>query len=277
VAELAADGDVLAHRAADQRDLAVERRGGVDDLLHAVDVGGEAGDDDAALGAREDLLEVRADDRLRRREAVAVGVGRVAAEQQHALGAELREARDVGRLAVDRRLVELVVAGQQDRAELAGQRDGAGVGDRVRHVDQLERERPELDLIAGIEVDQLDVAELVLVELRARHRHRQRPAVDRRRRLRAQLAQHPRQRAEVILVAVCDDDRLDVRGALEQVGEVGQDEVDADHLGRREAQADVDDDDPPVLLDDRHVLADLAQAAERRTRTRSRRGRCRAG
>ncbi len=64
-------------------------------------------------------------------------------------------------------------------------------------------------------------------------------------------------------MAVRDDDRLDVLGALAQVGEVGQHEVDADHLGRREAQADVDDDDPAVVLDDGHVLADLAQAAER--------------
>ena len=59
----------------------------------------------------------------------------------------------------------------------------------------------------------------------------------------AQLAQDPRQRAEVVLVAVGDDDALDVVDALAQVGEVRQHEVDADHLGGREAQADVDDDD----------------------------------
>ncbi len=80
--------------------------------------------------------------------------------------------------------------------------------------------------------------------------------------MRGQLAQHPGQRAEMVLVAVRDDDRLDVARALAQVGEVGQDEVDADHLGRREAQPDVDDDDPLVVLDDGHVLADLPQAAE---------------
>src|SRR5829696_8545596 len=38
VAEVAADVDVLAHRPADQRDLAAERVGGVDHLLDAVDV-----------------------------------------------------------------------------------------------------------------------------------------------------------------------------------------------------------------------------------------------
>ncbi len=173
----------------DQRDLAVERGGGVDDLLHAVDVRGEARHDDPPLAAREDLLQVRADDRLRRREAGAVDVGRVAAQQQHALAAELGQARDVGRRPVDRGLVELVVAGDQHRAELGAERDRAGVGDRVGHVHQLERERPELERFAGRDLVQLDVAQLVLVELGARHRDRQRAAVDgrqlRRRRARA--------------------------------------------------------------------------------------------
>ncbi len=36
-----------------------------------------------------------------------------------------------------------------------------------------------------------------------------------------------------------------------------------EHLGRREHQAGVDENDPVVLLDDRHVLADLPEAPER--------------
>ena len=66
VAQRAPDVHVLAHRAADERDLAPERRGRVDDLLHAVDVRREAGDDDPALAALEDALEVRPDGRLAR-------------------------------------------------------------------------------------------------------------------------------------------------------------------------------------------------------------------
>ena len=78
-----------------------------------------------------------------------------------------------------------------------------------------------------------------------------------------ELAQQPRQAAQVILVAVGDDDRLDAVDALAQVGEVGQHEVDAELLGGREAQARVDDHDAALVLDDRHVLADLAHASER--------------
>ncbi len=66
----------------------------------------------------------------------------------------------------------------------------------------------------------------------------------------------------MVLVAVGEDDRLDILGAVAQVGEVGQDQVDPGHLGGRKHQPGVDHDDPPVVLDHGHVLADLPQASE---------------
>ena len=133
---------------------------------------------------------------------------------------------------------------------------------------------PGLDPLAGVEHLERRVADLVLLELRAHQPDRQRPAVDRRRH--ADLAQHVGQRADVVLVAVGEHDRLDVVGALAQVGEVGQHEVDPEHLGGREHQPGVDDDDPAVVLDDGHVLADLPQAPEREDAAPSRSRRYRA-
>src|ERR1044072_3708331 len=69
VPERAADVRVLAHRAPDEADLAPERRGGVDALLHAADGGGERRHDDAPLAAAEDVEQVRARDLLGWREA----------------------------------------------------------------------------------------------------------------------------------------------------------------------------------------------------------------
>src|ERR1700691_3485393 len=132
----------------------------------------------------------------------------------------------------------------------------------MRHVDHLQRERPQVEHLPRRDITQLDIAQLVLFELRARHRDRQRPTVDGRHVLLAKLAHNPRQCAEMILMPVSDDDRLDVACSLAQVGEVGQHQVDADHLRSREAQADVDDDDPPVVLQDGHVLAYLPQPTE---------------
>jgi HD-like signal output (HDOD) protein len=128
-------------------------------------------------------------------------------------------------------------------------------------VDQLHLEWAEPHHLSGRQVLERRVGELVLVELGADHRDRQHSAVDHRRL--ADLAQHVGKRAHVVLVAVGEDDRLDVFGTLAEVGEVGQDEVDAQHFRGREHQSRVDDDDPPVVLDDGHVLPDLAQASER--------------
>ena len=66
----------------------------------------------------------------------------------------------------------------------------------------------------------------------------------------------------MILVAVSEDHRPDRARALTQVGEVRQDEIDAEVLVAWEGQTGVDDDDRAVALVDGHVLPDLAQAAE---------------
>ena len=119
------------------------------------------------------------------------------------------------------------------------------------------------DLLAGLEVLRAGVAQLCSSSLEraiAIVSGRRRPPA---RRSAAELAQHPRQRAEMILVAVGDHDRLDVLGALAQIAEIWQHEVDPEHVGGREPQPGVDDDDPVLVLDHRHVLADLAQPAER--------------
>ena len=125
-------------------------------------------------------------------------------------------------------------------------------------------ERAGLGHVADRQHLEVDVAQLVLVELGARHRDRQLAAVDDRDRLswpssRMTHGSAPRWSSWpwVMTTASMSSD------ALAQVREVGQDEVDAHHLGRREAQPAVDDDDPALVLDDRQVLADLAHASQR--------------
>jgi hypothetical protein len=103
----------------------------------------------------------------------------------------------------------------------------------------------------------------VFVQLGLGHGGRQPAPVDDRNARVSQAADHPGEAAEVVLVPVRDHDRLDRAAPLLQVGEVGQDEVDPVHLCRGEAHACVDDHDAALVLDDGHVLADLAQSAER--------------
>jgi hypothetical protein len=125
----------------------------------------------------------------------------------------------------------------------------------VGHLDHLHLERARVEGLGGEHVLDPHVAQLVLVELGAHHRGGQRAAVDGWGAV--ELAQHERQGADVILVPVGEHDRVDVFGALAQVGEVRQHQVDAELIRRGEHQARVDHDDAAVVLDDHHVLADL--------------------
>ena len=51
--------------------------------------------------------------------------------------------------------------------------------------------------------------------------------------------------------------------ALQQIAEVGDDVVDAEHIVFGEHQAGIDDDRVIAVLDDHHVLADFPQPANR--------------
>ncbi len=102
------------------------------------------------------------------------------------------------------------------------------------------------------------VADLVLVQLRLHHRERQ---AGRDHLLHVHLAQHVRQGADVILVTVGEDDR--VQRPVHEVGEVRENEVDAEVLVARKRQPGVDQDAVVTELVEGHVLADLAEPAER--------------
>ena len=98
----------------------------------------------------------------------------------------------------------------------------------------------------------------VLVQLRLHERERQRcrdHGVD------VDLAQEVGQAADMVLVAVREDDRANAPPF--EVADVREQEVDAEVLVARERETRVDDDHLSPGLVDRHVLADLAEAAER--------------
>ena len=105
----------------------------------------------------------------------ALGVRRVPEQEVDPARAELGEPADIGSQAVDRRVVDLVVAGVEDAAAGRVEHDRDGVRDRVRDADELDAKRPELDGAAfGIGLPELGGAqEAVLVELRLDEAERQ--------------------------------------------------------------------------------------------------------
>ena len=126
---------------------------------------------------RDDLPERLADEPLRARHAGALGVRRVAEHQVDAAVAELGEPADVGLEPVDRRVVELPVAGVEDAPGGASRRTTAtAVGDRVRHAHELERgtgRARSASPSGSASRSSVDGAEPVLVELRLDQAERQ--------------------------------------------------------------------------------------------------------
>jgi hypothetical protein len=156
-------------------------------------------------------------------------------------GGQGADAAEVGEPAVDRREVELEVARVQDHALAGVHGDGVGPGHGVRHRDELDVERPDATALAVVDAHERGaVEEAGLVDPVGGQPEGEVGAVDGER----AVAQEVRQAADVVLVAVGGHARLDAVGVLAQVREVGEDEVDAVHVGVGEHEPAVDEQQP---------------------------------
>ncbi len=259
VAEFARDAHVADHGPAHEGDLAPVLDGGVEHLLDPVHVRGEAGHDDALGGVAEDLVEDRRDVALRGHHAGYLGVGRVGHQQVDALGAEPGEPSEIGQPSVQRELVHLEVAGVQDHARRGADGHRHRVRDRVVDGEELAVERAERAALALHHLDggrvQAVLGQLALDQGQGQLGAHQRDVLA--------LPEQVGDRADVVLVRVREDERLDPVQAPLQVAEVRQDQVHAGLVRVGEQDAAVHDEQAAPVLEDRHVPADFPQAAER--------------
>ena len=221
----------------------------------------ERRDEDPPPRVLDDVAQVAPHGGLRRREPGPRGVGGVGEQQVDALGAELVDRMEVGTAAVDRRLVELEVAGVHNRARRRGDEHAKGGGDRVCHREERDGEGAERDRGAVVDLARLRVLDVVLLELALDDAQGELARVDGD--LAREVLQQIRQGASVVLVAVRDDDAAELVLVLQDVGVVGQDEVDAGLALVGKHQAGVDQDHVVAVLEGGHVLADAVEAAER--------------
>ena len=113
---------------------------------------------DAALGLHRLRQKAFVDALLRTRRPLLEHVGGIAHEREHARVADLRQ--DIGdrRLAEDRRLVDLPVAGVEDVAERRLDEQAVALGDGVRQRDEADFERAELEAPTALDDVELDLA-----------------------------------------------------------------------------------------------------------------------
>ena len=222
-----------------------------------------------AVTGRRDLGELVAEDLVlgslgvvQEGDPATVGTAEQGAQHRHrrsdagAAGDEDDVVRDV----VGQGELALGLGQVHDLAERRVHGDPDGVGDGVADVVRLKLDLADAERLPHGDLAEVGaLVELVLLQLRADESERQLRAVDRCR----HLPEEVRERADVILMGVGDEDAAEAALPLPDVGEVGDDDVDPEHLLLGEHEAGVDEDEVVVDLQDERVAADLAQAAER--------------
>ena len=252
----------IGHAAAGQADLTAVLLCRIDHLLNSVDVGGEHRDDDAPLGAREERVEGLPNLLFRHGIAGTLDISGIHQQRQHAALAQLRQLLEIHQLSVHRGVVHLEVAGKDHRAHRAldGHRDRARDG--VAHLDEVHVKRADLFRRTGNNGVQRDVGHgSVLLELELDQRQRQPRAVNRHHA--AQLLDHIGDRADMILVAVGNENAADLVAVALQIGHVRNHQINAQHILLREDGTAVQDHDIVRIFQHIDIFADFFNPAQR--------------
>ena len=77
-----------------------------------------------------------------------------------------------------------------------------------------------------------------------------------------EFGEDPGERSDVVFVAVGEDDAPDALAVFGEIGNVGDDDVDAEEFGFGEHESGVDDDDVVTPADSHAIHTELAQAAQ---------------
>src|SRR6202035_1262262 len=78
-----------------------------------------------------------------------------------------------------------------------------------------------------------------------------------------EFGEHPGKRTDVIFVTVSEDDAADALPVLDEIGNVGDYDVDTEEFGFGKHESGVDDNDVVAPADGHAVHTELAQAPER--------------
>ena len=139
-------------------------------------------------------------------------------------------------------------------------RQGDTIDQTVGHLHGMDRERAELESFSGTDFLQIGVIKKsVFFEFVFDVGEGEFRAIDRN----VQFTENPWQGADVVFMSMSENDAAYLMTIFEQIGDIGNDDVDAEQFGFGEHQAGVDDDDVIALADGHAVHAELAHAAQR--------------
>ena len=253
--------DDLHHRPAFQNDLPAELCRTVDDLLYAIDVGRKRRNDQARFCMLcKYLIKFHAHRTFRHRKSRMLRIGGVAHKGKDPLPSDLREPLKIDRIAEDRRIIDLEISCVEEHTRRGVQCECCGILDRVIGLDKFDldvTERHDITEIHDVPAD--DVQHLVLLELVLDQGHRELCRINGH----IDLAEHIRDRPDVVLMTMCDHKSLYLAVVLFQIKCIRKHKINTQHVIFREGHTAVNDDDGIPVLDRGNVHSDLLQTAER--------------
>ena len=171
---------------------------GVDNLLHAVDVGREGRDQDTALGLGKHLCKNVPYCPLAHGEAFTDRVSRIAHQCQHLVTSQFRQALQVDHTAVDGGIVDFKIAGMDQNAGSCENSQSYRIADTMVGVDEFDFHMAEFNDITGHDQTQIDPLDAKFFHFVADQAQCQAGTEDRY----MEFTQKIRQRSDVVLMAV---------------------------------------------------------------------------
>src|SRR5205807_8266285 len=221
----------------------------------------KASDEDTAFGSGKNFVETAADGALAGRVSPPLNIGGVLEQHQHALFfAVFGKGVQVKQPVVGGRGVNFEIAGMDNYANRRVDGQGNTVHQAVRYLNGIDGEWSQGKAASGPNLAQVGTVEqLMLFQLvfdqgqrkfRAENRH-------------VQLRKDPGQSADMVFMAVSQDNAADLVAVVEQVGDVGNDDVHAQQFRFGKHQAGVHDHDVVAPANGHAVHSELAQPAQR--------------
>ena len=167
---------------------------------------------------------------------------------------------EIGGRAIHRCVINFEVARVNYRSHWGPDDHPCGIWDAVIDPKKANREWTNIHFVARFERVQLGAERLASVlELDGHEADRQCRPINGY----VEPRQDIRQRADVILMPMGQNDRLQLVTTLHQVARVRQNQVNPQHFAVRKHDPAVDCDDGVLVFEGHHVFADFAKSAER--------------
>src|SRR5579862_5355792 len=260
VAEVVGDFDVVHHAAANEGHFTAHPEGDVNHLLNAVNGRRKAGKNNAARRRAREILDARNHGAFGWRVAGAFDVGGVGEKSEHAFVPITREGVNVESGAFHRSVVNLEIASVDDDALRRANRERDAIHRTVGDRDKFDfvganfhatpgnhlAQRGGLEQ-AGFRQALFDQGECEAGSVNGY----------------LQVAKDIGKRSDVILVTVGEDDGANVLTVLFQIGDIGDDQVDAEQLRLWEHHAGINHDDVVAIAQRHHIHAKFAETTER--------------